>query len=158
MTIEITSEPKLSLEGKLLVATPYVDQPPYRHAVVLIMQHSSRGSCGLVIENNLQANLAKIEGKIPLEVSHNRLEEVAHDQDHPDEERSALQLFAGCILWPAGQLERELESGIWMTTTARLNASLLTDDLWLSLLTKIGRSVLEDTLQIKNFPQDATWN
>jgi putative AlgH/UPF0301 family transcriptional regulator len=149
MTIEITSEPKLALEGKLLVATPYVDEAPYRHAVVLIMQHSSQGSCGLVLENNLQASLAQLEGAGSQGIPRNRLE---------SESATTLRLFAGCMLWPAGQLELELESGIWMTTAARLNASLLTDDLWLSLLSKIGRSVLEETLNIKEFPPDATWN
>ena len=74
MSIESPSQTIQSLEGKLLVASPYFQDPPYRHAVVLMMQHTLRGSCGLVLENNLQASLAQLEqAAIPGNIPKNRL-------------------------------------------------------------------------------------
>lgn len=149
MSTEARTKVNSSLQGKLLVASPYIQDSPYCHAVVLVMQHTDHGSCGLLLDNDLQLHLAELEEFARSDGSlGGRIE-----QPNP-----TIKLFSGCVVWPAERLEQELEQGIWLTTSAHLNASLLSHDLWTSLLSKIGRSVLEVALHITKFPSDPNLN
>ncbi|MBM4416448.1 MAG: hypothetical protein FJ035_09510 [Chloroflexi bacterium] len=47
----------LSLSGKLLVASPLLDESAFRRTVVLVCEHDARGALGLVLNRPLRARL-----------------------------------------------------------------------------------------------------
>jgi putative transcriptional regulator len=140
---------KVSLEGQLLVATPFVQEAPYHRAVVYLLQHNDRGSVGLVLNNALPIGLAKLG-------EHVQAEQLVRSRLKPSEPQ--MRLILGCLLWPPGQLQQELDSGVWLTSPAQLNAQTVQDDLWSGLLRQIGQSLLRDTLHLKGFPADPRLN
>ncbi len=48
-TAEVAPEPAKSLAGKLLVASPELTDPNFRHAVIFVLHHDTGGAMGLVI-------------------------------------------------------------------------------------------------------------
>jgi putative transcriptional regulator len=48
------TRPGASLAGQLLVATPEMGDPRFRHTVILIVQHDSKGALGIVINRPVQ--------------------------------------------------------------------------------------------------------
>ncbi|MGE0757820.1 MAG: YqgE/AlgH family protein [Pirellulaceae bacterium] len=181
-----------SLQGQFLVATPFVQEAPYRHTVVLLMRHTDRGSVGLVLNNNLGAEIAAIghSSAIPRLPMNRDESSEAGDEDTFEEESvfdfatesagepdvadeddatpeqadatdvdsNAFRLVKGCVIWPPGQLEREMNSGIWLVTPAQVQAKYLSDDLWAALLGQIGRAVLQESLGIRDFPSNPNLN
>lgn len=137
-----------SLAGKFLVATPYLQDAPYRRSVVLVMRHDEHGALGFVMDNQLRTNLRVLEDFF-------RKPEV---RDGAAGEFPGLRMFTGVVIWPAGKLEQELEQGVWMHTPARLEVAMRYDDLWADLVRKIGRDVLREGLGIHQFPQDPSLN
>ena len=70
-----------------------------------------------------------------------------------------LRIFVGHAGWTSGQLEDELEAGGWMTTPAKQNQVLQSDDdLWDKVTKQIGNSMLFSALGIKHVPKDASMN
>jgi putative AlgH/UPF0301 family transcriptional regulator len=136
-------------EGQLLVATPFVHDSPYSRAVVLLMRHSEHGSLGLVLNTELPTELRELGEMV-------RSAGLPGSRLQPA--NSQWQLVIGFVLWPPGQLERELQRGIWISTPAQLDVSSVQRDLWSGLLRQIGRSVLQDTLHLKHFPADPGLN
>ena len=57
MSSETKTEPRRFLPDHFLVASPYMQDSPYRHAVVLVMRHDAQGALGLVMDNQLTKNL-----------------------------------------------------------------------------------------------------
>src|SRR5688572_6262105 len=99
------------LSGTFLVATPYLQELPYRHSVVLVMRHDEHGALGFVMDNQLKTSLRAVEsffrrgqpwtGKLAGEFP-------------------GLRMFKGVVMWPAGKLEQEVGQGIWLRTPAQL--------------------------------------
>ena len=56
------TDPGTACAGSLLVATPLIDEPIFRRAIVLILDHSSEGSLGVVL--NDESDVA-VEDVIP---------------------------------------------------------------------------------------------
>jgi putative transcriptional regulator len=48
------TRPGASLAGQLLVATPEMGDPRFRHAVILMVQHDSKGALGIVINRPVE--------------------------------------------------------------------------------------------------------
>jgi putative transcriptional regulator len=48
------TRPGASLAGQLLVATPEMGDPRFRHAVILMVQHDSKGALGIVINRAVE--------------------------------------------------------------------------------------------------------
>ncbi len=85
----------------------------------------------------------------------------------PDQIREIISLddvssrvFWGYAGWGAGQLERELKVGGWLTGEASL--SLIFDDdvgtLWNRVVSRNGREILREALKISHFPEDPQLN
>jgi len=70
-----------------------------------------------------------------------------------------LRLFDGFAGWGPGQLEGELETGSWLV--ADVDADLVfgdDDDLWGTLLKRIGQNILSVDDRISDTPIDPQWN
>ena len=69
-------------------------------------------------------------------------------------------VYWGYAGWGAGQLERELKVGGWLTGDA--SAALVFDDdagtFWNRVVSRNGREILRDALRISNFPEDPQLN
>lgn len=149
MTSETKAAVSRFLPGNFLVATPYLQNVPYQHSVVLVMRHDDQGALGFVMDNQLRTNLRALESF------------CRGTQSGPREavgEFPGFRMFTGVVLWPAGKLEEEVEQGIWMKTPAQLEAALHCENLWADLVRKIGRDVLRDGLGIQAFPADPSLN
>jgi putative AlgH/UPF0301 family transcriptional regulator len=149
MTNETKAPVSRFLPGNFLVATPYLQNVPYQHSVVLVMRHDEQGALGFVMDNQLQSSLRALESFFRGARTGVR-ESVG--------EFPGLRMFTGVVLWPAGKLEEEIDQGIWMRTPARLEAAMVCENLWADLVRKIGRDVLHDGLGIREFPADPSLN
>jgi putative AlgH/UPF0301 family transcriptional regulator len=135
--------------GSFLVATPFLPASPYRHSVVLVIQHDAHGALGFVVDNQLKSSLTELESFF----RSTRGGSPAGSHRFP-----GLRLFSAIVRWPEGGLEAELDQGVWMVTPARLDMALSSDDLWRQLVRQIGRDVLRDGLGIRAFPVDPLLN
>ncbi len=136
------------LPGSFLVATPYIQDSPYRRSVVLVMRHDAQGALGFVMDDQLKTRLGDLETFFSATMQRGR----------PTKQFPGMQFFSAIVRWPAGKLESEVDQGIWMTTPARLEVAMACENLWKHLLQEIGLDVLRDGLGIKTFPEDIRLN
>jgi putative transcriptional regulator len=69
------------------------------------------------------------------------------------------KVFTGYVAWQPGQLERELESGIWCDIPATAATIFSNDDnLWEKLLRQAFDSLLQGMCHSKHIPSDASLN
>ncbi len=72
---------------------------------------------------------------------------------------SPFKIFVGHSGWGPGQLDGELAEGAWLTTTAAAEFVFGGEEnLWQSASKKIGRQWLEESLHIRDFPDDPSVN
>ena len=72
---------------------------------------------------------------------------------------SSLQFFVGHAGWEEGQLERELDEGVWLTLPASVEFVFGdNEDMWVAAMREFGRTFYEDVLEIYEFPEDASVN
>jgi putative transcriptional regulator len=70
-----------------------------------------------------------------------------------------FRIFSGYSGWSAGQLERELKAGGWLTVPATVDWIFSDDDeLWKEVSQAIGLELLQRTLRPKHVPEDASAN
>lgn len=154
---ETKSASHKSLQGHFLVAAPHIHQPPYRHAVILVIQHHEEGAIGLVLDNGIREHLAgagkaEVANRIGRAVA-NPSVEMPENANVPDP-----RLFSGIVIWPAGQLDRDVTNGIWMLSPACFEMDFSGDDLWVDQVRQIGRMVLRESLGICDFPMNPSLN
>ena len=130
----------------LLVASPHVSGTPYDRRVVLLLAHSPRGTVGVMLNDPSQRTAQRARG----------------DLSNPLDQRidgKSKTVTGGLLRWAPGQLEAELNLGVWFASSARVE-DVVGDhgDLWVDLVRHVGRCVLEDALQVEHFPQDPTIN
>jgi putative transcriptional regulator len=137
-----------SLAGHFLVARPVIQDPNFRHTVVLLIQHDEDGAFGLVVNRP-----AKVEG-VPFAVfaggpcqspgllmvhGHREWALEAEGQAGPEvasgiflgdvgcvrrvseaaeQEGLRYRMFVGYAGWGPGQLEAELATGSWAVVAA----------------------------------------
>jgi putative transcriptional regulator len=71
----------------------------------------------------------------------------------------AFRLFIGHAGWSEGQLENELKSGAWFVMPATPDHVFGKDEnLWVTAIRQIGRSVIHSALKIKHVPEDPLAN
>jgi putative transcriptional regulator len=104
-----------------------------------------------------EASLAEMEVEVPggvyVAASREHLEQLVSEATQP------CRIFVGHAGWTAGQLEKELEAGVWMIAPATAEQVFEEDEnLWNNVLRQIGRSILHSTLKIKHVPPDVSWN
>jgi putative transcriptional regulator len=70
-----------------------------------------------------------------------------------------LKLFDGLAAWGPGQLDEELATGSWLVTDIDCDLVLSADnDLWESLVRRIGQNILATDDKISDVPIDPQWN
>ena len=145
MTTRNHQRKELNSPSSLLVASPSANGTPYARSVVLLLRNDPRGAAGILVDDAFRASFRSLRRQIG--------------------ERSALQenltiqreMQLKVVNWSTDHLLAELQAGIWLTTPA-VQADLEREDLWVDLVRRIGRSVLQDSLGISKFPQDPTTN
>jgi len=76
------------LAGQLLIAAPWMGDPRFVHAVILVLRHDSNGALGLVINHPL--------GEEPLA----RLLEILGQKDAGDKDKASVRIFVGGPVQP----------------------------------------------------------
>lgn len=76
-----------------------------------------------------------------------------------DSENRRFLLFSGYSGWGAGQLERELKMGGWLTIEAIDDDVFYEgDDLWERLVSQIGQEIIAPAIGRSSIPPDPNWN
>ena len=73
--------------------------------------------------------------------------------------KQSRKLFTGYAGWGPGQLEHEIQCGIWRTVSATA-ATIFSngDNLWEGLLKQASDSLLQAMYNIKHIPSDVSLN
>ncbi len=179
------------LRGKLLVAAPSLTGNIFEKSVVLILQHNSSGTFGVVLNRpaneemrnewesmtgqnainrcivdggpvggpvfaiHQQQSIAEVEMPCGLYVSADSdlLQQLTEQSD------DRYRIVFGVASWSLGQLESEIESGIWFPLNAR--ADDIFDDaswMWEKSLRRYGEQVTRDVLGLDRLPDNPNWN
>ena len=135
-----------SLRGRMLIATPMADGSPYRRSAVLLLEHNDQGASGIILDGSLTATLDQIRQNMP---------RIAEMQQLPTAGLAAVPVKIA--MWQPGQLDRELQSGLWFHAPASPQ-QLLNEGVppWHELVREVGRSVYREALAIHAFPA-APW-
>lgn len=88
---------------------------------------------------------------------------VASSKDHlqklVQQTIAPFRIFVGHAGWASGQLEQELEAGVWRVSSASVEHVFgECDDLWQRLMREIGDTFLRDVLEVSRVPTDASVN
>ncbi len=76
-----------------------------------------------------------------------------------DQEDISLRLFTHYSGWGRGQLEDELEAGGWLVTPASADEVFGDmEELWKTLMHRVGMQILAPSLPRDHIPQDPSWN
>jgi putative transcriptional regulator len=138
----------VSHTGRLLVAAPGLRDPNFQQTIVLLLDHNSDGSFGVVLNRPLEVEVAAVlpgwesvasrparvfgGGPVGLDSALGLVAPaglgdpiagsfalVDLDVEPHEPGVSDLRIFAGHSGWAAGQLEVELEAGDWFVVDAR---------------------------------------
>ncbi len=162
--------------GRLLLATPLLREAVFDRAVILLLDHGSEGSAGVVLNRPLEIQATEIGleslGEVaspavlfeggPVETM--GLVGVTTDEDgrvvprdlDSTESTSPVRVYLGYSGWSAGQLVEELEEGAWWVVDCGPDDAFTTDplDLWFEV---VGR--FEDRRSwLKLMPSDPAHN
>lgn len=181
-----------SLQGHLLVASPYLGEPTFARTVVLLIQHNEEGAFGVVLNRPVGETIPSLweklgEGMCPIDRQINfggpvsgpvvalhtdkMLGEIeippgiylAAGKDHLEQlvqqNEHAFRLYIGHAGWGKGQLEEEIEQGVWLTIPAK-EEQIFGDQehLWKDSVRAIGRSIVQSALRLKHVPDDPSLN
>jgi len=132
----------------MLIASPSANNSPYRRAVVLLLEHNAEGAAGVVLDGSFAESLQQLREQLPRITGMRQL--------------SAAGLAAVPVkvaMWQPGQLDQELQSGLWFSAPANPQ-QMLTEGVppWHELVREVGRSVYRDALGISEFPANVWLN
>ena len=148
MTTKYDQTATQSLRGRMLIASPAAGNSPYRGAVVLLLEHNAEGAAGVVLDgsfaeslNQLREQLPRIAGLQPLAVA------------------GLAAVPVKVALWQPGQLDQELQIGLWLNAPANPQ-QMLNEGIppWHELVREVGRSVYREALGISQFPANVWLN
>jgi putative transcriptional regulator len=147
--------------GRLLVATPELEDPNFRRTVVYVLAHDEEGALGLVVNRPgklpaaaalpnwavraaepamlFQGGPVETGGVIGLGRSPDGTPvplDLAEQPDDVGEAAGLVRLFAGYAGWGPGQLDHELAMGGWIVVAARA------DDVFTATPRELWHSVL----------------
>lgn len=134
----------VTLTGKLLVATPALDDPNFARTVILLVEHNEEGAVGLILnrvtdepagrylplwESHLvPPGLVHVGGPVQPEVAIGLGRSSDPDDlagltlvdpsDPPDDSSPRIRVYAGYAGWSPGQLESELTTDSWYVLEA----------------------------------------
>ncbi len=132
------------IQGRALVASPYLTDPNFLRSVVYILRHDAEGALGLILNRPTAVTVGDLLGQLtesdfrnealvycggpvdgPLVMLQNEQADadcmlsVVSDQDRIVDAcqcggTESYRLFDGYAGWGSGQLEAEMESGGWL--------------------------------------------
>lgn len=139
---------KQSLRGRMLIASPAANNSPYRRAVVLLLEHNEQGAAGVVLDGSFAESLEQLRDQLP---------RISNMQQLRTAGLAAVPVKVA--MWQPGQLDRELESGLWFNAPANPQG-MLNEGLppWHELVREVGRSVYREALGITEFPANVWLN
>jgi putative AlgH/UPF0301 family transcriptional regulator len=124
--------------GSLLVATPKLDHTLFQRSVILLIEHSWRGTVGLCVNHSSDWG-----GPVPLQTTWNlhALDLACNDSIRinrslaitPEKfSRDKTRSFDSCAAWRIGQLDRELDQLCWLPlqTSSETLLELTTEEVW----------------------------
>lgn len=75
------------------------------------------------------------------------------------EQTEPFRLFLGHAGWGQGQLEREVQRGVWMTLPAsEVEVFAPETELWPEAVRQVGAAVLRSAIPSRLIPPDPGWN
>ena len=140
---------RLTLAGNFLVASPRAEHR-FQRRVVLLVSHDQSGAKGILLNDELLRSLGEFGRQLS-----NLSVPAARRAPFP------VELKLRVVRWTAGELDQEYQRGVWMRTPAtieRLQDARGSGNLWFDLVRHIGRSVLSESLHIKEFPHNPACN
>ena len=171
-----------SLRGKLLIASPKFSGHPLVRGVILVLEHSEKGTKGILL-NSLENEAVKqwcrsLAAKPDKRAVIEEVQAAAKSQQEQygtpftvcmekpghslaeviDQLGSGVRLFVGHVDWAGGKIEAEIAKGLWMCLPAF--PKLLFGDhenLWATCVKCIGESVMLTASGVKP-AGDAMWN
>jgi putative AlgH/UPF0301 family transcriptional regulator len=132
----------------MLIASPSANDSPYRHSVVLLLEHDAQGAAGVVLDGSFAESLEQIREQLPRITGRQRLQAAG-----------LASVPVKVAMWQPGQLDQELQSGLWFNAPA--NPQLILSEgvpRWHELVREVGRSVYRDALRITEFPANVWLN
>jgi putative AlgH/UPF0301 family transcriptional regulator len=131
----------------LLVTSPHVRGTPYDRRVIFLVEHNTRRSVGLVVDEAFRKSMR-------------RLRDGSFLPDQLNQRSPAgVALPVDVVVWGPGQLKAEADRGIWLSAQVDLHELLEPhDDLWVDMVRSVGRAVLRDACGIQDFATDPTVN
>ena len=176
-------------QGVALVASPQMDDPRFNQTVVLLLRHNEEGAMGVVLNRPigedqkvalaeiqmpgdtplnfhfggpvagpvivLQTRESRLGNKLGKMFTINKKEQIEGVLNNAED----CRLFVGHATWEPGQLEDEVEEGLWLTVP--VSGDLLFgdhDEIWADAVRSVGRSFYRDVLGIRGEPADVSWN
>jgi putative transcriptional regulator len=163
-TIQVMEE---SLRGQLLIAAPSLFDY-FRRTVVLVLEHTSDGAMGLVLNRISETpvadavpaladlvgdeELVRVGGPVAPQavVALGEFEDASEaglrvvgdvgtlDPDANNESLIRLRVYAGYAGWSPGQLDGEVEEGAWIVAAADPEDPFRDGDVWSDALTRQG--------------------
>ena len=183
--------PSDDLQGKLLVAAPSLIGNVFEKTVVLVLQHNSSGTFGIVLnrpaDKEILTEWESMTGKDPTNrcfvhggpvggpVFAIHQQQAIGEVEMPcglfvsadsvsmrklmEQDDDRYRIVFGVASWSIGQLESEIDSGIWFPLNAR--ADDVFDDaswMWEKSLRRYGEQVTREVLRIDRLPDNPNWN
>ncbi len=148
MATKQSQTPSQSLRGRMLIASPAANNSPYRQAVVLLLEHNDQGAAGVVLDGSFAESLQQLREQLPRIIGMQRLSSAG-----------LAAVPVKVAMWQSGQLDQELQSGLWFNAPANPQ-QLLFEGVppWHELVREVGRSVYRDGLGISEFPANVWLN
>ena len=176
-------------QGVALVASPNMNDPRFAQTVVLLLRHNEEGALGVVLNRPIgdeqKVALADMQdlGDTPLnfhfggpvagpvivlQTRESRLGNTTGKMFTINKQEQIqgvinnakdCRLFVGHANWEPGQLEHELQEGMWMTVP--VSGDLLFgnhEELWAEAVRSVGRNFYRDVLGIQGQPEDVSYN
>ena len=131
-----------SLRGRMLIASPSANNSPYRRSVVLLLEHDAQGAAGVVLDGSFAESLQQLRAQLPRITGMQQLSTAG-----------LAAVPVKVAMWQPGQLDQELQSGVWFNAPANPQ-QMLSEGVppWHELVREVGRAVYRDTLGISEFP------
>jgi len=127
---------------RFLVTSPHVQGTPFDRQVVYVLEHTDARAVGLLLDEKFRVALRGVR---------DYLSEAALQLDELPEHVASLPVTV--VTWGPGQLDRELDYGVWLNGPAEFEWVFGNyEDLWVELIRHIGQSVLHEALHIDEFP------
>lgn len=110
---------------------------------------------GPMVALHRQKGLAEIDlgGDLYAAAQRSLLDQLVAEQTEP------FRLFLGHAGWGQGQLEREVQRGVWMTLPAsEVEVFAPETELWPEAVRQVGAAVLRSAIPSRLIPPDPGWN